>query len=68
MPYLHDDYIYQQVTVMVGFWQWRKCKARFTVLSIFLQIDGCPLRVDNGHKKAPIGESIHAVPFMSVSV
>jgi len=45
MPYLHDDYVYQQVTVMVGFWQWIKCKAEFTVCSIFLQIDECPLWV-----------------------
>jgi len=55
MPYLHDDYVYQQVRVMVGFWQWRKCKARFTVLSIFLQIDECHLRVDIGHKKSTQG-------------
>ena len=35
MPYLHDAHIYQQVTVIVGFWQCEKCKAKFTVLSSF---------------------------------
>jgi hypothetical protein len=39
MPYLHDDYIYQQVTLMVGLWQFGKCKAEFTVLSSFYRID-----------------------------
>jgi hypothetical protein len=39
MPYSHDALIYQQDTVMVGFWQCGKCKAEFTVLSSFYRLE-----------------------------
>ena len=62
MPCLHDDYIYQQVTVKVGFWKWIKCKARFTLLSIFLQIDDCPFRLDKrlSERKTWLNHSIQS--------
>jgi len=43
MPYSHDALIYQQDTVMVGFWQCGKCKAEFTVLSSFYRLDAFPV-------------------------